>query len=262
MWGSLETARAITVEGTRNVIQASAAEGVKRVVHIGTEAGCVTESGAPLVNLSDDVPLPEKPFPGMYSTTKNEAERVALSGKHGIDVVGVRPRLIWGNDDTVVLPAMVEAAEQGVLSWFDGGNYLTSTVHVDNCIEGIEKAALKGRPGEAYFVTDGAPVVFKTFISDMLSAVGVEPPQKAVPMWVVWHLAAVAEGVCSLFGCTPPVTRQALVLVGQQVTVVDAKARKELGYLSSVTVEQGMKDLRRRHAKSKKAGSAAEKNEL
>ena len=41
----------------------------------------------------------------------------------------------------------------------------TSITHVDNVVEGLVRAAGQGAGGEAYFVTDGEPVVFREFIS-------------------------------------------------------------------------------------------------
>jgi RNase P/RNase MRP subunit p29 len=40
------------------------------------------------------------------------------------------------------------------------------------------------------------------------------------------------------------VTRTAIALVGQEVTVVDAKARRELGYTGHVSRERGLAELR------------------
>eukprot|EP00040_Diaphanoeca_grandis_P003316 m.24612 g.24612 ORF g.24612 m.24612 type:complete len:383 (+) comp14677_c0_seq1:218-1366(+) len=246
MWGDLDTARAVTVEGTRNVIIAAASEGVRRVIHVGTEAGCVTSSGAPLVNLAESTPLPDVAFAGVYSTTKNEAEKAALQTgiEHGVDVVVVRPRLIWGRDDTVFLPKLVEAANTGVLAWFDGGEYKQSTVHVVNVVEGIEKAIARGTAGASYFITDGDPVVFKDFASSLLRSVSVEPPTKSVPFWLMWYAGIVVEGVCSVVGCEPPITRQALVLIGQEITVSDAKARTEIGYVGHMSIEAGVAEMR------------------
>ena len=39
--------------------------------------------------------------------------------------------------------------------------------------------AEKGRPGEAYFITDGKPVVFRDFVTALLETQGVEPPTAA-----------------------------------------------------------------------------------
>uniref|UniRef100_A0A7S4P629 3-beta hydroxysteroid dehydrogenase/isomerase domain-containing protein n=1 Tax=Paramoeba aestuarina TaxID=180227 RepID=A0A7S4P629_9EUKA len=253
----IETMRKINVQGTRNVMEAAIQAGVKRVVHVGTEAACVPHDGGPIVNLDESTPLPSPPFPGVYSTTKNEAERAALSyNGDKLEVVVVRPRLIWGKDDTVVLAGFVEAAESGVLKWFDGGQYLTSTCHVDNVVEGIELAASVGKPGESYFLTDGAPVEFRTFVSKMLGAVDVVPPSSEVPLSLLWGVATVAEGVCSVLGCEPLITKQTLVLVGQEVTVNDSKARNEMGYVGHVSIEEGMRDLRERNVNNKNKNKA------
>ena len=45
----------------------------------------------------------------------------------------MRPRLIWGPGDTVVLPQFCKAIETGEWKWIAGGTHLTSTVHVSNC---------------------------------------------------------------------------------------------------------------------------------
>eukprot|EP01059_Diplonema_ambulator_P026785 TRINITY_DN4421_c0_g1_i1.p1 TRINITY_DN4421_c0_g1~~TRINITY_DN4421_c0_g1_i1.p1 ORF type:complete len:397 (+),score=83.36 TRINITY_DN4421_c0_g1_i1:48-1238(+) len=242
--GDFAEARTINVEGTRKVMQAALSAKVKRVIHIGTEAGCVDKDGNPLININEARPLPTEPFPGVYSTTKNEAERAALCyNGEGLEVVVVRPRLIWGKDDTVVLKELSKAAKEGILKWFSGGMYLTSTCHVTNVCEGIEKALAKGRPGEAYFVTDGKPVHFKEFISRMLLSAGVDPPTSSAPFKLTWYAAQLLEKISK----EPLVTRQSLVLVGQQMTVDDSKARRELGYQSNITVQEGMDELRQIH---------------
>ena len=42
----------------------------------------------------------------------------------------------------------------------------------------------------------------------------------------------------------PPVTKTAIALVGHEVTVDDAKARRELGYAGKVTREAGLAEMR------------------
>eukprot|EP00938_MAST-03A_sp_MAST-3A-sp1_P000960 g960.t1 len=258
VWGNLEEARTITVEGTRNVLRVSKdTPSIDRVIHVGTEAGCIPYyDGSALKNLTEETPLPERPFPGIYSTTKNEAEKVALSFQDAagnLDVVSVRPRLIWGRDDTVFLPSMVEATKSGVLQWFDGGEYYTSTCHVENVVEGIVRAAVSdghvvgGRP---FFLTDGAPVQFKWFVTELLRASGVAPPTSSVPMSLVWYVAHAAEIYCSYFDmfglCKdgPFVTRQALALVAQEMTVDDAAAYHEMGYQGRMTMKRGLDEIR------------------
>src|SRR5204863_3980648 len=100
---------------------------------------------------------------------------------------------VWGVGDTSILPGLAEAVRRGRFSWIGGGRHLTSTTHVDNTVQGLVLGAERGRPGEVYFVTDGEPVVFREFITDLLATQGVEIPDRNVPPWVVRTLATVAE---------------------------------------------------------------------
>jgi nucleoside-diphosphate-sugar epimerase len=243
-WGPREAFRQFNVEGTRHVLDAARAAGVPCFVHVGTEAALC--DGTPLVDVDESRPLPDHPLP-RYPQTKNQAERlvVAANGPQ-LRTVVVRPRFIWGNDDTSVLTALAAAVKDGRFMWMDGGHYPTSTAHVDNVCEGMLLAAERGRGGEAYFLTDGAPVELRAFVTQMLATRGIDPGGKSVPKWLVLPLARIGEWAWDTFGLKgePPVTRMAVRLFGEPVTVNDAKARRELGYVGTVSREQGLASLR------------------
>jgi hypothetical protein len=59
-------------------------------------------------------------------------------------------------------------------------------------------------------------------------------------------LAGVLEGVWTTFRLSgaPPLTRTLIYLMGEEVTVSDAKARRELGYTASVSRERGLREMR------------------
>jgi len=243
-WGPREAFTHFNVDGTRHALDAARAAGVPCFVHVGTEAALC--DGTPLVDVDESRPLPEHPLP-RYPQSKNQAERlvVAANGPQ-LRTVVVRPRFIWGNDDTSVLTALAAAVKAGRFMWMDGGRYPTSTAHVDNVCEGLLLAAEKGRGGEAYFLTDGAPVELRAFVTQMLATRGVDPGDKSVPKWLVLPLARIGEWAWETFGLKgePPVTRMAVRLFGEPVTVNDAKARRELGYVGRVTREQGLRQMR------------------
>ena len=116
----------------------------------------------------------------------------------GFETVVLRPRLVWGAGDTTLLPAIADAVRAGRFAWIGGGGQLTDTTHVDNVVEGLVLAADKGRAGEAYFVTDGEPVVFREFISELLETQGVEPPTRSVPAPLAAVVAGASEAVWRL----------------------------------------------------------------
>ena len=242
-WGPRERYRHVNVEGTRHVLQAARAAGVPCFVHVGTEAALC--DGTPLLDVDESRPLPDRPLP-RYPQTKNEAERLVRSANApGFRTVVVRPRFIWGNDDTSVLAALAAAVQAGRFMWMDGGRYPTSTTHVDNVCEGLLLAAEKGRGGEAYFVTDGPPVELREFVTQLLATRGVEPGNRSVPRGVALAFGTLAEWIWDTLRLKspPPAQRVAVRLFGEPVVVNDTKARRELGYRGLTSREQGLARL-------------------
>jgi nucleoside-diphosphate-sugar epimerase len=242
-WGEPEEFRRGNVDGTRNALDACAAAGVKRFVHCGTEAAIL--AGEPLVNADETTPL-RPDSPALYSSTKAEAERLVRSAsREEFETVVLRPRLVWGAGDTTLLPEMIAATEAGRFAWVGGGTHRTSITHVDNVVEGLLLAAERGAPGEAYFVTDGEPVVFREFISAMLRARGIEPPERTVPTPVAGLVARGGELAWRHLPLPgePPLTRFAFWFASQECTLDDSKARRDLGYEPVTSREDGLAAL-------------------
>ncbi|MBN1207124.1 MAG: NAD-dependent epimerase/dehydratase family protein [Myxococcaceae bacterium] len=247
-WGRRASYFEANVRGTEHVLEAARAAGVKRLVHVSTEA--VLLDGAPIVSVDETRPLPTAPI-GQYAATKNAAERLVLSvNSPELTTVAVRPRFIWGKGDTSLLPLIIESVKAGRFRWVDGGHYKTSTCHIDNCVEGILLAAEKGKGGEAYFLTDGEPVDMRDFITAMLKTQGVEVGNKEIPGGLAMAMAFVSEALWNFLSLPgePPITRQELLLAGREVTVSDAKARRELGYQGLMTREAGLREMARAKA--------------
>lgn len=239
-WGDPEDFYRFNVVGTQNALSAAKSAGVKTFVHISTEA--VLANGSPIINADESWPRPKNALP-RYPKTKGEAEAAAIAANsESFKTVVVRPRMIWGKDDSTLLPAFVEAVQEGRFMWMDGGHYMTSTCHVDNVVEGVLLAAEKGRGGEIYFLTDGEPVEFRKFITAVLATQNVTPADKSIPTWLAWRAAQACEGLWDLLGLKklPPITRFTVNIIGQEVTVNDSKARTELGYQGKVSIEQGL----------------------
>jgi nucleoside-diphosphate-sugar epimerase len=243
-WGKRSEFERVNVQGTRNVVEACRLAGVRRLVHVGTEAGLL--DGNALVDADESAPL--KPnSKAAYSATKARAEQVVRDANgNGLETVVVRPRLVWGRGDTTILPALVEAVKAGRFAWIGGGRHLTSTTHVDNTVHGLMLGAERGRPGEVYFVTDGDPVVFREFFVELLGTQGVEMPDRSMPAPVARTAAAASEAIWRLLPLKgqPPVTRLAVWLSSLECTIDISKARGELEYAPVRTIDEGMQDLR------------------
>lgn len=242
-WGDSAEFHRINVTGTENLLKAAQEAGVKRFVHVSTEAVLVGENK--IINADETMPRAQKPA-GLYPLTKGLAEaRVLAANRPDFETVIMRPRLIWGAGDTTVLPPLVEAVKDGRFMWFSGGHSLTSTCHVKNVCEGLILGAEKGRGGEIYFLTDGDPLEFREFVTKLLATQGLTPSNRSVPVPVIYGVAAIIEGIWRLFRLKsqPMITRMTIKIVGEEVTVNDAKARRELGYVGRVSREEGFREL-------------------
>jgi nucleoside-diphosphate-sugar epimerase len=243
-WGDAATFERVNVAGTERMLAAARAAAVPRFVHVSTEA--VLAGPEPIRNATENTPKPREPY-GPYARTKSLAEDlVRAANAPGFATVVVRPRFVWGRGDTSVLPKLVAAVRAGRFRWIDGGNYPTSATHVRNAVEGLILAAERGQPGEIYFVTDGRPVAFRAFVTEMLGTQGVTPGGRSLPRRVAWRMASVVEAIWRTFGfrAAPPITRMVVKMMGEEVTIDDSKARRELGYTGRVSFEEGIREMR------------------
>jgi nucleoside-diphosphate-sugar epimerase len=249
-WGPREEFERANVGGTLGALRASREAGVRRFVHVSSEAALL--AGQPLVRVDESAPL-RPDSRSDYCSTKAMAEKAVCDAQgDGFDTVVVRPRLVWGPGDTTILPSLLEAIERRRFSWIGGGRHLTSTTQVDNVVHGLVLAAERGEPGGVYFVTDGDPIVFRDFVTDLLATQGVEVPSRNTPPGVARAAAAASERVWRTFrlSSAPPLTRTAVWLSSLEATIDISRARSELGYEPVRTIADGMAELRRAAASS------------
>jgi nucleoside-diphosphate-sugar epimerase len=246
-WGTREEFERGNVQGTRHALVAARRAGLRRFVHVGTEAALL--AGQPLVEADERAPL-RFDSPALYASTKARAEQAVIeANQNGLETVVVRPRFVWGRGDTTLLPTMTEMVRSGRFAWVGGGRHRTSTTHVDNVVEGLMLGAQRGAPGGVYFVTDGQPVVFREFVTRLIETQGLTPPARSIPVPVAKLVAAVGETAWRLLGRRshpprPPLTRLAVWLSAVETTIDITRARTELGYAPVRTIDGGLEELR------------------
>ncbi|TYB66085.1 NAD-dependent epimerase/dehydratase family protein [Nonomuraea sp. PA05] len=230
------------VEGTANVLRAAGEAGVRRLVHVGTEASLM--NGRPLVRVDETAPL-RPDSRADYAASKAAAEQLVRDARD-LETVVLRPRFVWGAGDTTVLPELVAMVRGGRFAWIGGGLHHTDTTHVDNAVEGLVLAAERGRPGEAYFVTDGRPAVFRDFVTELLATRRVTPPRRSLPLGAALALAAAGETLWRWLPLpgAPPLDHLSVWLAGMECTIDIGKAAAELGYRPVRDRREGMAELR------------------
>lgn len=241
-WGTRDQFWKANVEGTAQLLDAAQKAGVRRFLHVGTEAALF--DGHDLVNIDETHPYPAHHH-YLYSETKAEAERRVLAASGAMTTLSIRPRFVWGPRDTSVLPTILRMAEAGAFVWLDGGRHRTSTTHVANLVHALRLALEKGRGGEAYFIADDGERTLRDFLTQLAATQGADLGTRRAPSALVRPAARAIEAIWRLFGIRkpPPMTRFAIDMMSSTVTVSTTKARTELGYHPVISVEEGMRAL-------------------
>lgn len=244
-WGPRDAWKRFNVEGTAHMLDLSRQAGVKRFLHIGTEAALF--HGQHLRGVDETYPLaPNSPYP--YSSTKAQAEKLVRDANApGFTTIVLRPRFIWGPGDTTLAPTIEAMARAGKFMWVNHGAAMTSTTHIDNLVHAIDLALTKGRGGEAYFILDDGVRPMRDMIAGMAASRGVTLADKSVPAWIADTIGAASEMLWSVLPLKgePPLTRFSAMIMSRDAILKDGKARAELDYHPVISVEDGMKGLAR-----------------
>jgi nucleoside-diphosphate-sugar epimerase len=221
----------ITVGGTRAALQAARQAGVARFVHCGSESALL--AGEPLIDVDENAPL-RPDSEAAYCATKAEAEALVLAANApGFTTVSIRPRFVWGPESSLV-EGLVAAARNGQFAWIEGGRHITDVTFVDNAVEGLVRGWLRGRPGQAYFITDQHRVTLREFLEENFAIYGVDA---TIPDMDAGAAARVIPVPARWF-------------LEQTCTLRTDKAVAELGYQAIVTQADGLNAVRDAVARS------------
>lgn len=217
----------VNVEGPRNVVEAAARNGVRRVVHTSSIAaiGFRTDGQA----ADEDTPFNWEPLGVHYCLSKHQGEQAALAaGKKGLEVVVVNPATIFGPRDIHWLAGRIfkMVAEQGVIRGPAGG---TTTCDVDDVCAGHIAAMEKGQPGRRY-ILGGEYRPYKELVQEIADVMGRPVRLQEVPFWVAQAAAWGAYGVSLLTRKEPPLTPELLRVMRHARRYSCARAVRELGY--------------------------------
>lgn len=250
MWGKREDFFRTNVTGTRNIVDACRALGIRNIVF--TSSPSVIHDGSDLQGVDESYPYP-KHFDAYYPETKAIAEQEVLAANDGrlLKTVALRPHLIWGPDDTNLIPTILERGRAGKLKQIGSGTNRVDLTFIDDCVQAhiLAMQALERGDinvcGKVYFISQGDPVPMWGWINRILSVHGVPVVSRVIPKGVALVVAGILEFWARIVGwlgvtCKPLLTR---FLVSEMSThhyfSIEA-AKRDLGYHPSYTIDQAM----------------------
>lgn len=162
------------VDGTRDLINACEAGGVKRFVFAST----VVTGEAHGEVLTEDSKLPVETA---YGHSKQEGERMARESK--LEEVIIRPSHVYGPGGWFEEEFVNRLRQPGRFAVIGSGKNWWDVVHVEDVATAFVLATEKAPAGSLYHVVDDKPIHYYDFVALTAEALGTGPPRR-IPAWI------------------------------------------------------------------------------
>ncbi|MGZ6123519.1 MAG: NAD-dependent epimerase/dehydratase family protein [Myxococcales bacterium] len=240
--GTLAEHRTATVEGTRHLMGAAAREKPRVVL-----TSSVTVYGTRVQTDVLDEDLPWGPPAGHYGACKQEQERLAveMAQRNAIPLVVVRPGNVYGPRSAQWVEAVLVELRRRTPVLVGGGDFNAGLCHVDNLVEILLLGASRTEAiGRVYNAADGTQVTWKQYFGDLARIAGTAPPRRA-PRALARALTAVIEPVWRVLRLRgrPPLTYEALNIVGSDNRIPIARVQRELGFAPVISYDEALRGI-------------------
>ena len=248
------------VTATRLLLKAATAAGVPRVVF--TSSNHVVFSGRAIHGGDESLPYVDHRA-DHYCQSKAAAERLVLaSGRAttGPATCALRPGALFGEGDPHFLPVLLSSTRRlgRIVTWEAAFTHIDFS-YIGNVVDAHLAAALalskdSSVNGQAYFISDEAPMSSADFQRLLFAALGESYPVLALPPRAVRRAARWLElGYQAGLWPRPRLGRGDVRTVAASNSFSTAKARRDFGYRPTVSAEAAIRRsaLSFRHERSR-----------
>jgi nucleoside-diphosphate-sugar epimerase/predicted dehydrogenase len=159
----------VTIEGTKNVVEAAIEAGAECVVILST----MYVFGFPDTERPVDESFPYRPYGGEYGRSKAAMERWCLARAQkalATRIVILTPTCVFGPGGGAYTSQPVELARNRQFCWVDGGTGLCNYTYVENLVDAMLAAArLPEAHGNRFIINDGH-VSWREFLGPLVGA--------------------------------------------------------------------------------------------
>ena len=241
-WGKYAHFHQVNVIGTRHLAAAALKMKVSRLIHVSTPS--IYFDFSDRINLNESCALPHPV--NFYAKTKLAAEiELYLLAAQGLNTVVIRPRAIFGENDTVLMPRLLRAYRNGTMPLIAQGQALIDITYVDNVAHALFLAttvALDFSDGQAkiYNITNGEPMRVREIFEQLFTGLAVPVRFKKVPWPLAHNYAKLLQWLGNMRNKEPLLTPYSAGVLAFSQTLDISKARTELGYAPLVRIAQGL----------------------
>ena len=225
----------VNVDGTHNVMEAAAAQGVRRFVFCST-AGIY---GSKVPGVIDET-APVKPA-NVYERSKVEAEKTvrAQAARLGMEYAIFRPAVVYGPHDERLLK-MFKSAAKGRFPLFGNGDGRRHMVYVKDVADAALQACLRPQAaGQEMIIAGPCAAPLRDILGVLAHTVGRESSGPRFPLAPMRMLAAATEDACKLVGVNPPIYRRRMDFYVNDAAFNCSRAKSVLAWKPAVDLEEG-----------------------
>ena len=203
----------VNVRGTTVLLEAARRTGVKKVVYASSSS---VYGGNEKVPFSEDDPVDHPVSP--YAATKKATEVIAHTFHHlyGLDMIGLRFFTVYGprQRPEMAIHKFTRLIDEGqTLPMFGDGSSRRDYTYIDDIVDGVEAAVDRATGYRLYNLGESET----TSLADLIAMIG------------------------KILDKTPRIERHSFQPGDVPITFADVtRARQELGYRPSVSIEQGL----------------------
>jgi nucleoside-diphosphate-sugar epimerase len=244
-WGKYEEFYESNVVGTENVIAGCLKHRVKRFIHVSTPS--IYFDFDERLNVKEDDPLPQQ-FVNHYAYTKYLAERlVDEAGEQGLGVITIRPRALFGPEDTTIIPRLIKVNKEKFIPLVNNGEVLLDLTYVENVVDALLLCMTSNERtlGQKYNITNGEVVSLKDVLEVLFKKIHQPLRTKRVNVHLLYGLASILEWLSIHFQNEkePLLTKYTVSVISKSQTLNIDKAKSELGYMPRVSIEEGINEF-------------------
>lgn len=242
-WGPWSDFQRVTIDGSRFLFDAIEAAAVPRLIHISSISVYGHVNGEGRV-FDESAPLGQHVHRWSYYTrAKVEVEHMLWQRRDRIAFTVIRPSWLYGPRDRATVARMVSLVRCGRAKILGDGNNKLNMVYAGNVAEACILAADNRKAvHEAYNVSNDGPITQNRYYEMLAQAVGAPPVTRRVRYRVAYSAAFTLEVIGHVLALSKPpmITRYAVWLMGRRSYFSAEKARRELGWSSTVRYEEGI----------------------
>ena len=218
----------VNVEATANLARQAASAGVRRFVYLSSIK--VNGESTSIEKPYRETDAPNPPDPYAVSKLHAEEDLHAISAETGMEVVIIRPPLVYGPGVKANFATLIRYIDKGTPLPLGCVSNKRSFVFVDNLCDALLRCATHpAAAGHTYLVSDGADMSSAELVQRIAAALNKPARLVSVPVGLL-------RAIACLCGKTEAVDR-----LTQSLIIDSSSIRNELEWAPPYTVAQGLR---------------------